>query len=325
VATILRQTASACRRAALLATQLLTFSKGGAPVRRIGFLSETLRDAVGLASAGSSVAIELSIAGDLRPSEFDAGQIGQVLHNVLLNARQSMAQGGVVSVRAENAPAPSASLLPTGDYIRITVGDQGCGIPQEALSGIFDPYFTTKEFGSGLGLAIAYAVITRHGGHIGVESRVGVGTTVSIYLPASEQQPVEALQGPEILHTGSGRILVMDDEESIRRLLRAALARLGFQAVCASNGAEAVELYEQARASGNGFTAVIVDLTVPGGMGGKEVASRLMEIDPSARIILSSGYSNDSTIAEFRKYGFCDVLLKPWTTAQLSGVLRRAG
>ncbi len=262
--------------------------------------------------------------GELWPSEFDASQMSQVLHNVLLNARQAMPEGGVIEVRAENVTSDASLPLSPRNYVRISVRDHGRGIPPEILPSIFDPYFTTKEAGSGLGLATAYAIVAKHQGHISVESKVGEGTTVSIYLPASHQSPEPRRAGQSLPHWRSGRILVMDDEELIRKLMSKMLERLGFQVECAADGAEAVALYEGARASNQRFSAVIVDLTVPGGMGGKEAADKLREIDPAVKIILSSGYSGDSTIAEFRKCGFDGVLLKPWTPAQLSDALQHA-
>jgi len=320
---ILRQTDAACGRAALLASQLLTFAKGGAPLRRIGQPEELLKDAVDLARAGSPVGINLFLEPGLSPAEFDAGQMGQVLHNVLLNARQSMPEGGVIEVRAENITADASLPLGPGSYVRISVRDQGSGISADILPRIFDPYFTTKKTGSGLGLATAYAIVAKHEGHIGVQSELGSGTTVSIYLPASQERPKARPAGPEAFHAGSGRILVMDDEGAIRKLLAKTLERWGYEVECAGDGAEAVAFYKDAKASGRDFVAVILDLTVPGGMGGKEAAIRLRAIDPSAKIILSSGYSDDSTISEFRKHGFDAVLLKPWTGEDLTRTLER--
>ncbi len=323
ISEILRQTSAACGRAALLATQLLTFAKGGAPVRRTGHVAELLKDAVDLARAGSTVGIHLSIGTSLWPSEFDPGQMGQVLHNVLLNARQSMPEGGVIEARAENVTTDTRLPFTPGDYVRISVRDQGHGIPPDILPSIFDPYFTTKTSGSGLGLATAYAIVAKHQGHIGVESEVGAGTTVSIYLPASPQRPEDSLDCIEALHTGSGRILVMDDDGLIRKILAKTLERSGYEVECAADGAEAIAVYESAKASGQGFAAVVLDLTVPGGMGGKEAAIKLRKIDPCVKLILSSGYSDDATISEYRKHGFGAVLLKPWTAAQVSQALKQ--
>ena len=319
----LQQTAAACVRATSLASQLLTFAKGGAPVRRIGSLAAILSDAVSLAQAGSTVAISLKTTADLWPSEFDAEQISRAVHNILLNARQAMPQGGSIVVVAENVVADASLPLSPGNYVKISVRDQGFGIPPEILPKIFDPYFTTKSAGSGLGLATAYSIISKHGGHIAVESRTGAGTVFRIYLPASECTFDATVAVNDRVHYGSGRILVMDDELAIRKLLTATLRHLGYDVECAADGAETLAFYRQAKATGEDFTAVLVDLTIPGGMGGKETAAKLREMDPSVKLILCSGYSDDVAISEYRTYGFDDVLLKPWTVAQLSAALER--
>ncbi|HYL92430.1 MAG TPA: ATP-binding protein, partial [Alphaproteobacteria bacterium] len=293
VSEILDQIAAACQRATALASQLSTFSKGGAPVRRTGSVALLVKDAVDLARAGANVSIETDIAHDLWPAQIDASQMSHALHNILLNARQAMPGGGTIEVRAKNIITVTGSppLVP-GEYIRISVRDCGCGISPDDLPRIFDPYFTTKPGGTGLGLAVAHAIVAKHQGHITVQSAVGVETTFSIYLPASEQ-PVPPEQACEdVVHRGSGKILVMDDEEGLRKLLSRMLTRLGHEVQCASDGAEAIVLYETAKASGRAFDAVLLDLTVPGGMGGMEAVVKLREIDPSAKLIVSSGYSD---------------------------------
>ena len=322
---ILEQAAVACNRATSLASQLLTFGKGGAPVRRPSPLAGVVKDAVDLARAGATVTIDLAIAGDLWSAEIDIEQIGQALHNILLNARQAMPEGGIIEVRAENVVFDADSLpLRNGGYVMISVRDHGCGIAADVLPRIFDPYFTTKQSGSGLGLATVHAIIAKHEGHITVQSIPGAETTFSIYLPACKAaQPAESAIDQQ-LQTGSGRILVMDDEEALRKLLAQILKRLGYEVECAREGAEAIDLYQRAKDSGRRFDIVLVDLTIPGGMGGKEVAARLREVDDSVILIVSSGYSNTPIMSEFRKYGFNDVLSKPWTPVQLSEVLRRS-
>ena len=321
---VLEQAAVACKRATSLASQLLTFGKGGAPVRRPVPIAGVVKDAVDLARAGAQVTIDLAIAGDLWSAEIDIEQISQALHNILLNARQSMPQGGMIGVRAENVVVDGDSLpLRSGRFVMLSVRDRGCGIPADVLPRIFDPYFTTKQSGSGLGLATVHAIIAKHEGHITVQSMLGAGSTFSVYLPAcAAAQPVESTIGAQ-LHTGSGRILVMDDEEALRILLAQILKLLGYDVECARDGAEAIEIYQRARATGHPFDAVLVDLTIPGGMGGKEVAARLREVDDSVILIVSSGYSRTPVLSEFRNYGFDDVIPKPWTPLQLSEVLRR--
>jgi len=325
VCNILEQAAAACNRATSLALQLLTFAKGGAPVRIPSRLDGVVKGAVDLAGAGAQVAIDLAIVDDLWSAEIDIEQISHALHNILLNARQAMPEGGMIEVRAENVvfDADSLSSLRPGKYILISVRDHGCGIEADVLPRIFDPYFTTKQSGSGLGLATVYAIIAKHGGHITVQSMLDVGTTFSIYLPAcATTQPAESSIGQQ-LQTGSGRILVMDDEEALLILLTQILEWLGYEVESVRDGLEAIELYQKAKDSGRHFDIVLLDLTIPGGTGGKEVAARLREVDDSVILIVSSGYSNTPIMSEFRKYGFDDVLSKPWTPVQLSEVLRR--
>jgi signal transduction histidine kinase/CheY-like chemotaxis protein len=324
VSKILEQTEMACQRAAALASQLLTFSKGGVPVRRTVSVARLVKDAVDLARAGANVSIDANIADDLWPAHIDATQISDALHNILLNARQAMPDGGIVEVRAENVITEAGSLpLAAGKYIRISVRDYGSGVSPENLSRIFDPYFTTKRSGTGLGLAAAHAIVAKHDGHIAVQSTLGVETTFSIYLPASEQAVSLDQPSEEVVHRGSGKILVMDDEEAVRKLLGRMLRRLGYEVESAGDGAEAIVLFERAQTSGRGFDAVVLDLTVPGGTGGLDVVAKLREIGPSAKLIVSSGYSDAPVMSEFRKYGFDDVIRKPWTPAQVSEVLRR--
>jgi PAS domain S-box-containing protein len=321
---ILEQAAVACNRATSLASQLLTFGKGGAPVKRPVPLAGLVKDAVDLARAGATATINLAIEGNLWSAEIDIEQISQALHNILLNARQAMPEGGIIEVRAENVIFDADSLsVRGGKYVMMSVRDHGGGIAAEVLPRIFDPYFTTKQGGSGLGLATAHTIIAKHEGYITAQSSPGVETTFSIYIPACETaRPEESSVGQQ-LQTGSGRILVMDDEEALRILLAQTLERLGYEVECARDGAEAIELYQKAKDSGHCFDIVLVDLTIPGGAGGKEVAARLREIDDSVVLIVSSGYANTPIMSEFRSYGFNDVISKPWTPAQLSAVLRR--
>ena len=324
VCDILDQAELACKRATSLSYQLLTFGKGGAPVRKLAPLTGDIKDAVALARAGAQVTINLTIADDLLSAEIDSGQIGHALHNILLNARQAMPEGGIIDVRAENVEVDGDSLpLRAGKYVMISIQDHGCGIAADLVPRIFDPYFTTKQSGSGLGLAMVHSIIAKHEGYIAVQSTLGVGTTFSVYLPACEAaQPAESVIGQQ-LQAGSGRILVMDDEEALLIVLAQMLGRLGYEIECARSGDEAIELYQKAKDAGRRFDIVLLDLTIPGGMGGKEVADRLKEIDDSVILIVSSGYSNTPIMSEFRSYGFDDVLSKPWTPVQLSEVLRR--
>jgi CheY-like chemotaxis protein len=320
---ILESSANACRRAALLSTQLLTFAKGGAPIRRVASVRKLLLEAVQLARAGASVNITLDIDEDLWPAEVDAGQIGQVLHNILLNAKQAMPEGGTIEVRAGNVVFNGDEEPGSGAHVKISIRDYGPGIPAEILPRIFDPYFTTKRGGSGLGLATAHAIALKHGGHIRVESKGSEGTIFSLVLPASRQTPAPEIPVDARMRSGTGRVLVMDDDEDLRTLLDRALSTLGYEVRSARHGAEAVALYQAAKASGCVFDAVLLDLTITGGMGGLETAAKLKELDPAVKLIVSSGYSDASVMSNFREYGFDEVIPKPWQAAQISEVFRR--
>src|SRR5712691_115281 len=314
----------ACQRATALTQQLLTFAKGGAPVRHTVSLVELLKECVGFVLRGANVRGDIQIAADLWPVNVDAGQINQVIHNVVLNAMQAMPDGGTVQVRAENVvlAAGVPFTLPEGHYVKITVQDPGCGIPKEVLSNIFDPYFTTKAEGSGLGLTTAYAIVIKHEGYITIASEVDVGTTVVIYLPASQKATVSAPTHPSIPLSGSGRILVVDDEEMVRNLLRQLLERLGYTVECVEDGTEAVGAYQRAQAAGQPFAVVILDYAIPGGMGGLETLTRLRVIDPQVTALISSGYANNPVMADWAHYGFSGVVAKPYTIAQLQEALQ---
>ena len=244
-----------------------------------------------------------------------------MLHNILLNARQAMPEGGTIKVQAENVDLKTAAGIDS--RVRISVQDHGCGIPDEDLPHIFDPYFTTKPGGSGLGLATAYAIIAKHGGNLSVQTKAWEGTVFIVDLPATEESHTP--QAPLTTHTqtGTGRLLVMDDEEALRKLVEAVLTTLGYEVQTAGDGDKAIVLFENAKACGRGFDAVLLDLTVSGGMGGLEAAARLKELDPSVKLIVSSGYSDAPVLSDLRKYGFDDSIEKPWTVARVSDVVRR--
>jgi len=311
---------SACLRAKELTYQLLTFSKGGAPVKKTVSVSEIIEDSARLALAGSNVRCKISVPDDLLPADVDEGQISQVINNLLINAVEAMPGGGVITVRAENLTAGKGDALPLayGKYLKISIQDQGTGILPGHLRKIFDPYFTTKQKGSGLGLAICYSIVKKHDGHISVESVLGSGTTFSIYLPASSKEPARKKDSREEPIRGEGKILVMDDEAIVRDVTGQILKHLGYDAEFAGDGSEAIELYRKAKESGKPFDLVIMDLTVPGGMGGKEAILRLIEIDPDVRAIVSSGYSDNLVMSDFRQYGFKGVVAKPYKIQQLA-------
>jgi CheY-like chemotaxis protein len=307
-----------------LTRQFLTFSKGGAPIKKTASIGDLIRESAILILRGSDVNCIFSIDGDLWPVQADEGQINQVINNLVINAVEAMPGGGSIHIKAENFPLEPESGLPLkgGDYVKISVKDQGSGIPEDAVEKIFDPYFTTKPTGTGLGLSTSYSIVKNHNGYIGVESRPGLGTVFSIYLPASEDNVVAA-KIPDLPVPGKGRVLVMDDEKIIRTAAGLMLKDLGYSAEFARDGQEAVETYKKAKELKRPFDAVIIDLTVRGGMGGKETIKKLVEIDPGIKAIVSSGYSKDPIMANYSQYGFCGVVEKPYTLNELSHVLHR--
>jgi PAS domain S-box-containing protein len=315
----------ACLRAQGLTQQLLTFSKGGSPIKKLCALSELLQESCQFAIGGSKARCEFFLSPDLWATEVDEGQINQVLHNLVINAEHAMPHGGIVTVSAENTVIKEEDGLPLADgqYVRVSIKDRGIGIAEQHLSKIFDPYFTTKHRGSGLGLATSYSIIKTHGGLLTVESELGVGTTFHVLLPACQR--VVSSSKPEAGQPvgGEGRILLMDDEEPIRNLAAEMLSLLGYEVILAKDGAEAIELYVLANVSQKPFSAVIMDLTVPGGMGGKETIRRLQALDPNVKAIVSSGYSNDPVMAEYEKHGFRGVIVKPFGIKEVSEALRR--
>jgi CheY-like chemotaxis protein len=267
---------------------------------------------------------EFSIAEGLWPVEVDERQIGQAMRNLLINAGQSMPEGGVIRVRAENVNEVETGVKPAptkeGRYVKITVEDEGVGIPQEYLSRIFDPYFTTREKGSGLGLASVHSIIKNHNGYIGVESEIGMGTKFYIYLPAIKEDK-EAPGNEDNCAGVKGTVLVMDDEAVVREIFGEILNHLGYGVEFAKDGNEVIEIYQKARDGGNPFDLVIMDLTVPGGMGGREAIERLQKIDPGIKAIVSSGYSNDPIMSDYKKYGFRGVISKPYKIEDLSQII----
>ncbi len=323
ISDILTDAGEACRRAKALTNQLLTFSKGGAPIKKTASISSQLRDSALFALRGSNVKCDFSIPDDLWPVEIDEGQINQVIYNLIINANQAMPDGGLIQISAENIPAGTGSdqLQPDRNYIRATVRDKGPGIPKEHLQKIFDPYYTTKQKGSGLGLASTYSIIANHDGHIDVESEVGAGTTFYIYLPAAKGRPLIPDKHAGTVVKGSGRILLMDDDQNILSTVGRTLKTLGYNVETAADGEAAVTLYKKALTVSDPFDAVILDLTVRGGMGGQEAIEKLLEIDPEARVIVSSGYSTDTIMANYKEHGFCGIMSKPYEIEALSELL----
>ena len=305
----------AATRATTLTRQLLTFAKGGAPLRRRTSIVRVLRDAANLATSGTNVRCLFDLPEGELDAMGDEGQLAQVFQNLVRNAVDAMPGGGVVRVHL------SRQVAGEGGEICIKVTDHGPGIPPELLDKIFLPFFTTKERGSGLGLAVAYSIIQHHGGRIEASSALNAGTTFRVILPLlgrSEGTPTPTL----VKYRMAGRVLVMDDESSVLRLVQRALQDAGYATKAATNGGDAVEFYRQALADGQRFDAVVLDLTVRGGMGGREAAERILAIDPSARLLVSSGYSDDAVMADYRQHGFAAALPKPYTAQQLTDAVQ---
>jgi PAS domain S-box-containing protein len=322
---LLEKAEKASERAKALTQRLLTFSKGGAPVKEVTTISDAIVDCATFALSGSKVACNFNLAADLWPVKIDVAQINQVVQNIIINADQAMSAGGTIRIRAANITIGMNQGLPLqpGKYVLLTFQDSGSGIPVEDLNKIFDPYFTSKENGSGLGLTTAYSIIKRHDGHITVDSQVGMGTKFSVYLPSSKEEIREKAEGAGIDLKGKGRILAMDDEEMIRGLIQEMLHRIGYEVELANDGEEAIEIYRRALAAGRPFDAVILDLTVPGAMGGKEAIGRLCEIDENIKAIVSSGYSIDPVMSNYKEYGFCGVVEKPYNLQKLGKTLNQ--
>jgi PAS domain S-box-containing protein len=315
---------TACKRAKRLSSQLLTFSKGGSPIIRQSFLDSLLKETTAFALTGSKSAPVYQIQENLWPVYMDEDQIGQVIQNIVQNANDAMPKGGLISISADNFTLEEESpLLPlkAGRYVRVMIKDEGIGMPPEVLSSIFDPYFTTRSNKQGLGLATVYSIIHRHLGYIYAESQLGKGTTIYFYLPANEQQK-ETLT-PSSAKTmepnkNTARILLIDDEASIRKMAEQILCALGYQSISVRDGQEAVKAYQEAQDKGQPFDLLITDLTVPGGMGGKDLIKELIKINPKVKSIVMSGYSNDPVMSAHRDYGFMGVLEKPFKIKTLS-------
>jgi|GEM_PF-744443 len=328
-AQLLAEAKKAGERARALTQQLLTFAKGGAPVRRAASITSVIRESAQFVLRGSPVRIEYRIPEDLWLVDIDPDQISQVIQNIVLNARQAMGQGGEIRVTCRNI---EQGLLPGSvgpkRLVSIEIADTGPGIPRDLLEKIFDPYFTTKEDGSGLGLAICHSIVTRHDGHIEVNSAPGRGTTFTILLPASQEQEASvsrsSLELPQRDKAGrSARILVMDDEEMVREIITQMLTRMGHQVATAEDGDQALGLYQEALKQGRPFDVVIMDLTIPGGKGGAETARELLSLDPEARLVVASGYAEDPIMAAYRSHGFAGCLKKPFLLKELEEVLAK--
>ena len=316
---LLSESEDAIVRATQLTHQLLTFARGGTPIKEATDMAALINETAEFSIRGSNVKCSVSLPDDLRNAEIDRGQISQVLGNLVINAQQAMEHGGIVSIHAKNVEIrnPSDLHLSDGEYVVISVTDQGEGISPEDLPRIFDPYFTSKERGTGLGLTTSYSIIHRHGGHIEVTSEVGKGSTFSVYLKASLEAPAGSETEGIEAGDAAGKILVMDDDAVIRKMIRRMLESMGNEVEEAAEGLAALETYRKAMESDAQFDLVIMDLTIAGGLGGKETIQRLLEVDPKVTAIISSGYSNDPVISAYAKHGFKGFIPKPYKLDEL--------
>jgi PAS domain S-box-containing protein len=312
-------------RARGLTYQLLSFAKGGEPVKKAVSVPRLLRETAEFALSGSNVKCTYRLPADLWPLDAEEGQIGQVIQNLIINSDQAMPEGGKIHVRANNVHLGIGEILnlAAGAYVKISIRDTGHGIPRKQLPKIFDLFFTTKGRGRGMGLATAFMAVNRHNGHIQAESSQGEGTTFHIFLPASGEKHPEAQEEKKAALGGTGRLLLIDDEPIIRKSAGRVLERLGYQVTLAGDGKEGLELYEKSKKAGRPFDLVITDLTIPGGMGGKEMIKKLKKKHPDARVIVSSGYSEDPIMSEYWKHGIQAVVAKPYLIEKLAETVRK--
>ncbi|MBU5612835.1 hybrid sensor histidine kinase/response regulator [Geomonas azotofigens] len=327
---LLKQAEKACQRASELSNQLLTFAKGGKPIKKNVAVRHLVEETVSLVLRGSNVLSVLDLPKNLYLLEVDEGQVHQAFSNIVINALQSMPQGGTFTVAAANVTIEEGNsmALAAGRYVKFSFSDTGCGIAAEDQKRIFDPYFSTKTGGKGLGLSSAHSVIVRHGGYITVRSQPGMGTAFEVFLPAAQGEgkggePESPAAAPAVAALPQRNILVMDDEEMIRTLICAILENLGCKVTSCANGSEAISLYAAAKEAGTPFAAVIMDLTIPGGMGGQEAARHILAMDPRASLIVSSGYSNDPVMSDYAQFGFKATMAKPYRASEVAEVLDR--
>jgi PAS domain S-box-containing protein len=323
----LARAGQAAQHAARLSSQLLTFSKGGAPLKKVASVADLLRHAAEFSLHGSNLRAVIEIEDHLSKAEIDVGQVEQVINALIINAREAMPNGGNLSLSAENVQVDNKSGLPLepGRYIKLAIADRGPGVPPELAVKIFDPYFTTKEVSSGLGLAISYSIIRKHGGFLHLENNSPAGATFAFYLPAARSKVLsDALQpNDRSFQFNQQRILVMDDESAIRELTSELLATMGYEVTAVPDGGEAIRIYERAVRKGESFRAVILDATVRGGLGGVETIARLRGIDPAVNAIICSGYSDEAALSQFLSYGFRGALPKPFTRRELAAALQK--
>ena len=324
----LSKAGQAAEHAAHLSGQLLTFSKGGAPLKRVVSVSGVLAHAAEFSLYGSNLRADIDIPVDLWKSEVDPGQIEQVVNALLLNAREAMPHGGTVRISAHNVvlKEKGGTPLPAGRYIKVMIADRGEGVPEDLATKIFDPYFTNKPTGSGLGLSISYSIVKKHGGILQLENSSREGSTFSFYLPATDREatPLEPPLSERAFNFNHQKVLVMDDEAAIRDLTSQLLGTLGYEVTVVPDGLEAVKVYERAMRKGENFQAVILDATIRGGMGGLATIEHLRSVDANVNAIICSGYSDEAALSQFLAYGFRSALPKPFTRRELADALQRA-
>ncbi len=321
----------AAENAASLTNQLLTFARGGKPIMKTLAIDKVIQDWAGFALRGSNVKCEFNLAKHLASVKADEGQISQAINNLILNAIQAMPGGGTININARNVSSGSKERdmdrlsLEKGNYVKVSIEDKGGGIPEDIIQKIFDPYFTTKKDGAGLGLATTFSIIRKHNGYLTVESNADIGTVFHMYLPASGGEPAQEddIKSSENLVKGKGKVLLMEDGEILKDILVEMVETIGYEPDLVVDGEQAIEKYNQARENGRPYDAVILDLTIPGGLGGKETMEKLLEMDPSVKAIVSSGYSTDPIMADFEMYGFKGVLPKPYDYDKLTKLLSR--
>ncbi len=321
----LSESMAALERARALTSQLLTFAKGGAPHQKVTSLFPFVQDTARFALSGSNVTLDFDVQEDLWYANVDQGQIGQVIDNIIINAQQAMPNGGCIRVTARNITfdrAGSLVMIP-GDYVHLSIQDQGIGIAPEIISHIFDPFYTTKSKGHGLGLATCYSIIKRHEGYIDVESQPGKGSNFNIYLPADHRTSEQKKSSAKVELTGSGTIIVMDDEDMICDLSSAMLKQFGYKVLCAKNGEEALAIFSRERSAGRLISGLLLDLTIPGAMGGKDTVREIRKVDPDIPVFVVSGYADDPIMKKPGDYGFTASICKPFRRSEIADMLRR--
>ncbi len=321
----LQKSISAIERARDLSRQMITFAKGGTPNQSIGHLFPYIADTVKFALSGSNVSYEFDIANDLWMSYFDKNQIGQIIDNIVINAKQAMPEGGKLIISAKNAELSENAhpILKSGKYVNISIKDNGSGISKDVIQRIFDPFFTTKQTGHGLGLSTCYSIIKKHGGSIDVESKINVGSTFHILLPAATGVAAEPVNKQTVSFKGQGIFVIMDDEEIMREVIGDMIKSLGYTVELFHNGYTTIDFFKNEIESGQSIAGAILDLTIPGSMGGKEAVSLLKEISPETVFLATSGNSEDVVISRPKEFGFSASIAKPFKKSELMDLLQK--